>query len=220
MTLSDTMRFLVLSDVHMRDKVRSWAQRLAEEHHVDAILVLGDITHFGPPEWAGEFLRSLPGKVYAIPGNCDPPSTLAHIERNSTCLHLRKMRLADRDWVGCGGSNPTIFKTPNEIPEEELFRSLDALMTPGAVMMMHCPPLGILDLTTSGVRGGSEAIKRIVEKYRPVVVMSGHIHEARGCVRDRGTLFLNPGAAKDGFAALLDIGADQAEATLLDKVME
>ncbi|OPY31504.1 MAG: Calcineurin-like phosphoesterase superfamily domain protein [Methanomassiliicoccales archaeon PtaU1.Bin124] len=214
------MRFLVLSDVHMRDKVGTWAARLAGDHAVDGILVLGDITHFGPPEWAGEFLRSLPGKVYAIPGNCDPLLTLTHIERSSICLHQRRIRLADRDWIGYGGSNPTIFKTPNEVPEERIFQTLDQLMTPGAVMMMHCPAMGILDLTTSGVRGGSEAIKQIVDKYHPSVLLSGHIHEARGCLRERGTLFLNPGAAKDGYAALLEIDAERAEATLLDRVVD
>jgi Icc-related predicted phosphoesterase len=45
-------------------------------------------------------------------------------------------------------------------------------------------------------------------------VLSGHIHEARGIVERDGTLFLNPGAAKDGNAALLDIGED-VTATLL-----
>ena len=214
------MRFLVLSDVHMRDKVRTWAARLASEHEVDGILVLGDITHFGPPEWAGEFLRALPGKVYAIPGNCDPPLTMTHIERSSICLHQKRVRLADRDWVGFGGSNPTIFKTPNEVPEEKIYLILDALMTPGAVMMMHCPAMGTLDLTGSGVRGGSDAIMRIVDKYRPAVLMSGHIHEARGIVRENGTLYFNPGAAKDGYAALLTIDAQTADATLLDKVMD
>jgi Icc-related predicted phosphoesterase len=45
-------------------------------------------------------------------------------------------------------------------------------------------------------------------------VLSGHIHEARGIVEQEGTLFVNPGAAKDGFAALLDINAE-TKATLL-----
>jgi uncharacterized protein len=214
------MRFLVLSDIHMRDKVKVWGRRLALEHEVDGILVLGDITHFGPPEWAGEFLRSLPGKVYAIPGNCDPPLTLTHIERNSTCLHLKRIRMADRDWIGYGGSNLTPFKTPNEVPDEDIYRALDGIMVPGAVMMMHCPAWGTLDQTGSGHRGGSEAIKRIVDKYRPEVMLSGHIHEARGCLREGGTLFINPGAAKDGFFALLDLGPGKVEATLLDKMMD
>ena len=46
------MRFLVISDIHMRDKVKTWANRLVEEHGADGVIVLGDITHFGPPQWA------------------------------------------------------------------------------------------------------------------------------------------------------------------------
>lgn len=214
------MRFLVLSDVHMRDKVKVWANRLAIEHSVDGVIVLGDITHFGPPEWAEEFLRAMPGKVYAVPGNCDPPLTLAHIERSSICLHKKRVEVAGRTFVGYGGSNPTIFNTPNEVPEDVIFDSLDSIMLPEAVMIVHCPPIGMLDMTNSGHRGGSEAIKRIVEKYHPSVVLSGHIHEARGVVRQGGTLFMNPGAAKDGHSALFEMDAGGFKATLLEKVME
>ena len=53
------MRFLVISDIHMRDKVKTWANRLVEEHGADGVIVLGDITHFGPPQWASEFLSGL-----------------------------------------------------------------------------------------------------------------------------------------------------------------
>ena len=51
----EAMRFLVISDIHMRDRVKVWANRLIEEHAADGVIVLGDITHFGPPQWAAEF---------------------------------------------------------------------------------------------------------------------------------------------------------------------
>jgi len=213
------MRFLVISDIHMRDKVKTWANRLVEEHGADGVIVLGDITHFGPPQWASEFLSGLRGKVYAVPGNCDPPVTLSYIERSCTSLHLRKVRIGERDFVGFGGSNPTIFNTPNEVPEEEIYRRLGQVMVPGAVLVVHCPPLGINDRTFSGHDGGSVAIKRVVEEFHPPLVLSGHIHEARGIIERDGTLYVNPGAAKDGNSALLDIDGS-IEPRLLDKVSD
>jgi Icc-related predicted phosphoesterase len=87
------------------------------------------------------------------------------------------------------------------------------------VLVLHCPPYGMNDLTKSGHRGGSLAIKKVVEENRPVLVLAGHIHEARGIVRQDGTLFVNPGAAKDGFSALLDID-DEISVKLLDEVVD
>jgi Icc-related predicted phosphoesterase len=58
-----------------------------------------------------------------------------------------------------------------------------------------------------------------VEEFRPPLVLSGHIHEARGILERDGTIYLNPGAAKDGNSALLDIG-ERIEPMLLDKVSE
>ena len=36
-------------------------------------------------------------------------------------------------------------------------------------------------------------------------MLSGHMHEARGMVEQDGTVFVNPGPAKDGFGALVEL---------------
>lgn len=209
------MRFLVLSDIHGRDKVADWAKRLAAEHDADAYIILGDITHFGPGSWAGEFLGRLDRRVYAIPGNCDPPELVCReIEAHATLLHKRKVTIGGEIFVGLGGSNPTIFDTPFELEEDDIEAALRPLMEEGAVMIVHAPARGINDRTGSGLNVGSEAILRLVREFRPKAVLSGHIHEARGIVERDGTLFLNPGAAKDGNAALFEVG-DKVAATLL-----
>jgi hypothetical protein len=82
-------------------------------------------------------------------------------------------------------------------------------------MVLHAPPKGINDRIPTGANVGSEAILRLVKEFRPRAVLSGHIHEARGIVMDGGTLFLNPGAAKDGNAALLDVN-EEIKAVLLE----
>jgi hypothetical protein len=210
------MRFLVLSDIHGREKVSVWAKRLAAEHKADAYIILGDITHFGPGSWAGEFLSHLDRPAYAIPGNCDPPELVCEeIERHATLLHKRKVEIGSSTFVGLGGSNPTIFETPFELEEEDIESALRPLMGPDAIMVLHAPPKGINDRIPTGANVGSEAILRLVKEFRPRAVLSGHIHEARGIVMDGGTLFLNPGAAKDGNAALLDVN-EEIKAVLLE----
>ena len=62
---------------------------------------------------------------------------------------------------------------------------------------------------------GSLVAALLFKEFRPRAVLSGHIHEDRGIVMEGGTLFLNPGAAKDGNAALLDIDGE-VRAVLLE----
>ena len=200
------MKYLVLSDVHRRDKVIKWANELIDDLDLDGTIVLGDITHFGPPEWAGEFLGSLKGRTYAVPGNCDPPGTLAHIERKAISLHLKKVNIGKYVLGGMGGSNPTIFDTPNEMSEEEILERLEPVMEKDMILVLHCPAFGVLDLPFSGKHVGSVSILRLVEEFKPMVVLSGHIHEDRGIVEKDGMVFMNPGPAKEGYSGLLELG--------------
>jgi Icc-related predicted phosphoesterase len=210
------MRFLVLADVHRRDKVAKWANEIIDEMSLDGTIVLGDITHFGPPEWAGEFLGSLKGKTYAVTGNCDPPGTLVHIERKAVSLHLKKVHIGDYTLGGMGGSNPTIFDTPNEMSEEEIMSLLRPVMEKNMILVLHCPAFGILDVPFSGKHVGSVSISELVEEFKPRVVLSGHIHEDRGIVEKDGMVFMNPGPAKDGFSGLLELG-DIPKVELLER---
>jgi Icc-related predicted phosphoesterase len=213
------MKFLVLSDIHGREKVASWALRLADQHGVDAYLVLGDITHFGPATWASEFLSLLDRPAYAIPGNCDPPQVCSEIESQATLLHARKVMLEGETFIGLGGSNPTIFDTPFEMEEEQIESALRPLMERGAVMVLHAPPLGFNDRIPSGAHVGSEAILKLVKEYQPKAVLSGHIHEDRGIMERDGTVFMNPGAAKDGCSGLMEIDGE-VRMTLLDPITD
>ncbi len=213
------MRFLVLSDIHGQSRVANWANRLAAENDADAFIVLGDIVHFSPAGWAEEFLNLLDLPAYVIPGNCDPPMALQYIERVGTLLHERKMEMDGWTFIGLGGSNPTIFDTPFEMEEDDIRERLKPLMEEGAILVLHCPPYGLHDKVAGGKHVGSTAILDLVKEYRPKVVLSGHIHEDRGMVEKDGTLFMNPGAAKDGFSAILELN-ENIKGTLLNKVAD
>jgi Icc-related predicted phosphoesterase len=211
------MKFLVLSDIHCREKVISWANELAREHQVDGFLILGDITHFGPPSWADEFLSKLDRPSYAVPGNCDPLGTIEEIGKHATCLHGMKTTIGGRTFGGWGGANLTIFNTPFEMPEEDILEGLRPIMEPDMVLLTHCPPYSYNDFTTTRRHAGSTAIRSLVSEFKPAAVISGHIHENRGIVEENGILYMNPGAAKNNFSALLEVG-DGVRGALLDPV--
>ena len=115
--------------------------------------------------------------------------------------------------------NPTIFNTPNEMPEEEIEAGLRPIMERGMALVVHCPPLGVLDLTSVNRHAGSVAIAKLIREFQPKVVLSGHIHEARGIVERDGILHMNPGPAKDGYSGIIELGTE-ARATLLERSPE
>lgn len=208
-------RYLVLSDVHRREWVPAAARELVREHSLDAVLLLGDITHFGPPQFAEEFIRELGTKCYAVPGNCDPLGTESCIKNAGVSLHGVKMTVDGRTWGGLGGSNPSIFRTPFEMTEEDMARMLEPIMEEGMVLVLHNPAYGTFDTTFSGKHVGSTAVAEAIKACKPLVVLSGHIHEDRGVELKDGVWYMNPGAAKDRYAGMLELG-DGVRLTLLD----
>ena len=56
---------------------------------------------------------------------------------------------------------------------------------------------------------------RSVEEFKPLLVLSGHIHEAVGIVVSDGTTFINPGPAMSGRCAVVGVEDGKVEARLL-----
>ena len=199
------MKFLVVSDIHGNTAVTEWINSVAEGEDVDCILALGDITDFGPDEVAEKILGPIKRDIYAIPGNCDPLSLPETISNVAIDMHGRTARLNGFHVAGLGGSNPTIFNTPFELDEETIYRMLKPISKEGMILMVHAPPYGINDMIPSGLNVGSKSILRIVKEFHPILVLSGHIHEDYGVKHIDGTTFINPGPAKDGMYALVEV---------------
>ena len=209
------MRFLVISDIHAKKAAIEATKERIDRYAAEAVLVLGDITHFGPVEWAGDFLSSLGVDVYAIPGNCDPPEILEVITSNAILMHGVSKEIGGIVFAGLGGSNPTIFETPFEMDEDVIRTTLDPVAENAMVLMLHTPPYGRNDEIPSGINVGSHSIREIVDKHRPLLVLAGHVHEARGVIEEDGIIFMNPGPARDGYAAILDIDEEDISIELL-----
>ncbi len=199
------MRILVISDIH--SSVRSVKQIIEEtkEVNVNLTLISGDITHFSRAD-ALKILSAIPGKKAAVPGNCDAPDITEVFEETGTIdLHGKRAEIEGLVFAGLGASNPLPFSTLFTYSEERIFTILDSICNGADVLVTHTPPYGILDRTAFGHRGGSEAIRKVVEKYRPRLSIFGHIHESPGIEEKDGTVFVNPGPAKDGRFAIIDI---------------
>jgi len=208
------MRFLVVADIHGNRSVSKWINSVAKENNVDYVLMLGDITNFGPNSVATDIIGSIKLGVYAIPGNCDPldlPDTVSEVAID---MHGKSEYISDLYIAGLGGSNPTIFNTPFELSEDAIYEKLRPISKKGMILMVHAPAYGFNDVIPSGLSVGSTAILKIVEEFDPLLVLSGHIHESIGIIEKNGTTFINPGPAKDGMYALVDVKNRKVNAKL------
>ena len=198
------MKFLVITDLHENASAVDWINKLADENDVRAILFLGDVTDMGTCEDGRKILSQLKKETYLIPGNCDPEEISAENSDIINDVHGKAFEIDGLKFAALGGSNITIFGTPCELEEDEITSRLEVISSKGMILMTHAPSYGILDKIPSGLSVGSKAIREIVRKYRPIVALSGHIHEDIGMIEEDGTLFINPGPARDGHAVLLE----------------
>lgn len=200
------MRLFAIADPH--GNYASIRPLLEMAGKVDAVLIAGDITNFGPIEKASDLIGMFSQRVMAVPGNCDPLSMTQFLDSSSASLHNKVETFKGITFVGFGGSNPTPFCTPFEMEECDIEERLEKLMEDALaikrpiVLLTHAPPYGILDAV-----GDMHVGCRATAKYlgRVSLVVCGHIHEARGIKEKDGTIIVNPGMAASGFAALIDI---------------
>lgn len=209
------MRFLVFTDLHQKEEVIDKINRVAERYKVEFVVCLGDVTDFGTTDDVKRIISSIRSKVFAIPGNCDPLDFPQAVSSVAVDMHGRAEDVGGYRLVGLGGSNITIFKTPFELEEEDIIDGLEGNCEEGMILMTHAPSYGILDQIPSGLSVGSPAVKDIVDRWHPILALSGHIHEAVGVVEQNGTTFVNPGPAKDGNMAVIDIEAGKVSVKLI-----
>jgi Icc-related predicted phosphoesterase len=163
-------------------------------------------------------------RCYITGGNDDPPEVLDVLkeearERVVPCEGAL-INLGDdgHSMVSLGYSNPTPWKTPREISEEQLEVEIIEVVKGIAdfrrvVFNFHAPPVDstldtcpMLDdstdpptVITSGGEpvlygAGSKAVRQAIEKCQPLLSLHGHIHESRGVIQIGRTTAANPGS--------------------------
>jgi len=157
-------------------------------------------------------------KVILSPGNDDVFAIDDVIRKDSNVIFGEEevVRLDEEHEVACcGWTNFTPWHSPRECGEEELYNRLERVVAQvknikTAVFCFHCPPYNSVidmapklkeDFTPIYEHGnpvmipvGCTAVRKIIEKYQPLVGLHGHIHESPGFVKVGRTPCLNPGS--------------------------
>jgi Icc-related predicted phosphoesterase len=191
------------------------SKRRSRGRAVDALVVGGDITTGGTPEDAARAIerwRQLAPILLAVAGNMDSREIDARLVELEVSIDGRGVVLGDVGIAGASASPHTPLHTPHEVPDEEFGLKAAAGLAEIAgcrvrILCPHAPPHGTAcDRIRSGAHVGSPALRDLIEREQPDLVLCGHIHEARGEDTIGDTRVVNPGPAFVGHYALVDIG--------------
>jgi Icc-related predicted phosphoesterase len=209
------VRIAYVVDVH--DRFDAVPRVLVETGEVDVLVVGGDLTTFGTPddvERALELWRPLAPQLLAVAGNCDSPAIDERLVELGVSIDGRGAVIDGVGLAGVSASPLTPLHTPHELPDEEIGRRAAVGLAEIAacavrIFCPHAPPYGTAcDRLHSGEHVGSSALRALVEREQPDLVLCGHIHESRAEDALGPTLVVNPGPVASGHYALVEIGED------------
>ncbi len=198
------MRIIAISDIHSRF---SLLEKLLEKESADVLAVCGDVTDFSKKDVVRfvEILDSSGITSLIVHGNCDHESEFMNLHGSRMhYIHGKSVEVSGYTFHGLGGSTYTPFNTIAEYPEDYYYKLLKNFeYGERSVLISHCPPYGILDLTRTGKRAGSRAIREYMDSFS--VIFCGHVHERRGIEKSENTTVINPGPLSRGFYAVTDL---------------
>lgn len=206
------MKIVSLTDIHGRVQA---ADLIADElAAADLVILPGDLTTFGKREEAQrvvDAVRKHNPNILAVMGNCDHAEVEQYLVEEGYCIHRAHQQVNGVVFAGLGGSLKCPIPTLNEWTEEQVADHLDAAIK-GAptnvplVLVSHQPARDtVTDLAGNGAHVGSTAVRAFIERRKPLLCLSGHIHEARGTDAIGPTTLVNPGPFMEGRYVVVEI---------------
>ena len=83
------------------------------------------------------------------------------------------------------------------------------------ILVTHVPPYNTVDKIFIGLHGGSKDLRALVDKFKPRLVISGHIHENPGFKKINDIIFVNCSMGKCSEGAIIEINQE-----ILIKILE
>jgi len=161
-----------------------------------------------------------------VHGNCDRPEVQTYLADRGVGVHGEARPIAGLTFVGVGGALLGSGRTPSEADDLAFRAVLDqagqgledppwGLGPQALVLVTHQPAHGTrLDTPFTGGHAGSPAIRAFIERHRPILAVSGHLHEVIGVDRIGPTTLVNPGPFRQGRYAVVEIDAHEAQVEL------
>lgn len=190
------MKILATADIHGSQYRLNIVLKNIERYSPDLVIVCGDITQFGPAELAKNFLDQIPVETLALTGNIDTAEVSRGIDDSkATKIEMKRVVKKGIPFVGVNGIDPYQFKVVEE----------KKLLDETSVLISHEPPYGAQDKVFLGMHGGNKELRDLIDKYKPQLVLCGHIHEDPGITKIGETTVVNCSMGKRGEGAIIEI---------------
>ena len=175
-------KILAAADIHGDSKLVKKLAEKAEKENVDIVVLCGDLTGWVETKDIIKPFKDINKKVLIIPGNWDSFATTDFLAnfygvRN---IHGYSVKYDDIGFFGAGGADGP---GPGRVSDNEIFKTLQKAYSglgkvKKKIMLTHMHP-SETNSEFSGVPG-SQAITKAVKKFKPDILLHGHIHEASG----------------------------------------
>jgi len=176
------MKILAASDIHGDISAAKKLANKAIKEDVNLVILCGDIESGNRSEKIIEEFVKKDRKVLLIPGNWDSIATTDFLAEffGVKNIHGYSVRYEDIGIFGCGGADigPLTRLTDKEI-FDTLKKGFDRISyLKKKIMVTHMHPSNT-KAEFSGIEG-SISIKKAIDKFKPDLLLCGHIHEAEG----------------------------------------
>lgn len=178
-----TMKILAAADLHGDSKATKKLAKRAEEEKVDLVVLCGDLTGFVESKDIIKPFKDRNQKVLILPGNWDSFATTDFLAQfyGVRNIHGYSAQYENVGFFGAGGA--TDLPHPGAVTEKELRETLEKAHKglrgiEKKVMLTHMHPAGSKS-EFSGIEG-SKAIRSAIRKFKPDILLHGHIEEGEG----------------------------------------
>ena len=207
------MKILAAADIHGSQYRLNTLLDNIEKHSPDLVVMCGDITQFGPGAVATNFLNQIPVETFAIPGNIDTADVgEAILESKAENIDLKKVIKNNISFIGIGGETISLGAV---ITDKDKKKPIEEILDEKTVLITHVPPYKLQDTVYIGYHIGSRELKTLVEKYRPRLVLCGHVHENPGVTTFHDSVIVNCSMGKRTEGALIEIN-EEIDVKILD----
>jgi Icc-related predicted phosphoesterase len=177
------MKLLLFSDLHADSTATHELVQRAQS--VDVLVGAGDFATVrrNLPRCI-DILRLVSRPTILVAGNNETTEELQATCRgwsSAHILHGSAVTIENVTFFGIGGGIPvTPFGAWSYDFTEDQARDLLANCPAGCVLVTHSPPKGAVDQSAEGQSLGSVAIREVVQRTSPRLVVCGHIHASGG----------------------------------------
>ncbi len=168
--------FIALRTAQQFDEARALSARLRASLDGDPAAQLAAAVN----RQYAELFGAMPTPSYLTYGNVDvPPMWSAHLRPGHRVLDGECTELGGLTFGFVGGGLRSVYRTPNEIDDEEYAAKVEAV---GAVDVLcaHIPPdipELLFDTVAQRMERGSTALLAAIRRTRPRYLLFGHVHQ-------------------------------------------